>query len=212
MATRFGVEVKAFNISREQMAYARARARALGVESRVEFIEDDYRNISGRYDAFVSVGMLEHVGPRHYDELGRLIDRCLASDGRGLLHSIGQNQPAAFNAWIVKRIFPGAYPPTLREMAEILEPQGFSVIDVENLRLHYALTLRHWLRRFEDARERVSAMYDERFVRAWRLYLSGSLAAFNTGELQLFQVLFTRGGSNDVPWTRAHLYDPSTAN
>ena len=212
MAKQYGVRVKAFNISREQIAYAKARAQALDLAGRVEFIEDDYRNIAGRYDAFVSVGMLEHVGPSHYDELGRLIDRCLVSDGCGLLHSTCQNQPAPFNPWIVKRIFPGAYPPTLGEMTAILEPQGFSVIDVENLRLHYALTLKHWLRRFEDARERVSAMYDERFVRAWRLYLSGSLAAFNTGELQLFQVLFTRGGSNDVPWTRAHLYDPSTAN
>jgi cyclopropane-fatty-acyl-phospholipid synthase len=212
MTQQYGVRVKAFNISREQIAYAKARASALGLEGRVEFIEDDYRNITGRYDAFVSVGMLEHVGPSHYDELGRLIDRCLANDGRGLLHSIGQNQPAPFNPWIVKRIFPGAYPPTLGEMTAILEPQGFSVIDVENLRLHYALTLTHWLRRFEDARERVSAMYDERFVRAWRLYLSGSLAAFNTGELQLFQVLFTRGGSNAVPWTRAHLYEPPTAS
>lgn len=206
MATRYGAQVRAFNISREQIAYARARARAMGAGQHVEFIEDDYRNISGRYDAFVSVGMLEHVGRDHYGELGRVIDRCLPRDGRGILHSIGQDQPALLNAWIEKRIFPGAYPPTLSEMLAILEPQGLSVIDVENLRLHYALTLEHWLRRFEDARERVSGMYDERFVRTWRLYLAGSLAAFNTGNLQLFQVLFVRAASNDVPWTRAHLY------
>jgi len=206
MATRYGAQVRAFNISREQIAYARARARAMGVGQRVEFMEDDYRNISGRYDAFVSVGMLEHVGRDHYGELGRVIDRCLPRNGRGILHSIGQDQPALLNAWIEKRIFPGAYPPTLREMLAILEPQELSVLDVENLRLHYALTLEHWLRRFEDARERVSEMYDEHFVRTWRLYLAGSLAAFNTGNLQLFQVLFARAGSNDVPWTRAHLY------
>ena len=206
MATRYGAQVRAFNISREQIAYARARARAMGVGQRVEFMEDDYRNISGRYDAFVSVGMLEHVGRDHYGELGRVIDRCLPRNGRGILHSIGQDQPALLNAWIEKRIFPGAYPPTLREMLAILEPHELSVLDVENLRLHYALTLEHWLRRFEDARARVSGMYDERFVRTWRLYLAGSLAAFNTGNLQLFQVLFARAGSNDVPWTRAHLY------
>jgi cyclopropane-fatty-acyl-phospholipid synthase len=92
-------------------------------------------------------------------------------------------------------------------MAAILEPRQFAVLDVENLRLHYALTLEHWLRRFEDARERVRDMFDEQFVRAWRLYLSGSLASFNTGELHLFQVLFARDRSNQVPWTRAHLYD-----
>jgi cyclopropane-fatty-acyl-phospholipid synthase len=92
-------------------------------------------------------------------------------------------------------------------MAAILEPRQFAVLDVENLRLHYALTLEHWLRRFEDARERVRDMFDEQFVRTWRLYLSGSLASFNTGELHLFQVLFARDRSNQIPWTRAYLYD-----
>ncbi len=208
MARHYGVRVKAFNISREQIAYAREQARAQGLDGRVQFIEDDYRNIKGHHDAFVSVGMLEHVGPGHFDDLGRVIDGCLSHHGRGVLHSIGQTQPAPFNPWICRRIFPGAYPPTLREMTGIVEPHGFSVIDVENLRLHYALTLKHWLRRFEAARGHVSNLYDEPFVRTWRLYLSGSLAAFNTGELQLFQMLFTRAGSNDVPWTRAHLYQP----
>lgn len=207
MAARYGARVTAFNISREQIAYARERARALGVERRVEFVEDDYRNISGRYDAFVSIGMLEHVGRSHHQELGSVINRCLHRDGRGLLHSIGQNRRIALNAWIEKRIFPGAYPPTLSEMAALLEPGAFSVIDVENLRLHYALTLEHWLRRFEDAREEVGGMFDERFVRTWRLYLAGSLAAFRTGELELFQVLFTREGNNEVPRTRAYLYE-----
>jgi len=212
MAVHHGARVKAFNISREQIAYARDRARALGVADRVEFIEDDYRNISGRYDAFVSVGMLEHVGRDHHHELGRVIDRCLDRDGRGLLHSIGQNQGKPLNPWIQKRIFPGAYPPTLSEMVALLEPRAFSVLDVENLRLHYALTLEHWLRRFEDATERVRGMFDERFVRVWRLYLSGSLVSFRTGELQLFQVLFARDRTNEVPWTRAYLYDGSRSN
>ncbi len=207
MAARYGVRVKAFNISREQIKYARESARASGLERHVEFIEDDYRNIQGRYDAFASVGMLEHVGRDQHGELGRVIDRCLHRNGRGLIHSIGQSQGMALNPWIEKRIFPGAYPPTLAEMAAMLEAQAFSVLDVENLRLHYALTLEHWLRRFEDAQERVREMFDERFVRAWRLYLAGSLAAFRTGELQLYQVLFNRDTCNDVPWTRAHLHE-----
>jgi cyclopropane-fatty-acyl-phospholipid synthase len=211
MATRYGVHVKAFNISREQIAYAIERARALGTGGRVEFIEDDYRNIRGRFDAFVSVGMLEHVGRENYHALGSLIDRVLEGDGRGLIHSIGHLRPDPLNAWIEKRIFPGAYPPSLREILEVLEPSCFSVLDVENLRLHYALTLEHWLRRFDDARERVREMYDERFVRAWRLYLCGAQAAFRAGEMQLFQVLFARGRSNRVPWTRAYQYDSAGA-
>ena len=207
MAAHYGVQVNAYNISREQLAYARERARSRGLEGRVEFIEDDYRNIQGRFDAFVSIGMLEHVGRENYGELGGVIDKVLQPDGRGLIHSIGHLKPDPLNAWIEKRIFPGAYPPTLREMLEVLEPCRFSVLDVENLRLHYALTLEHWLQRFDGARERVREMYDERFVRAWRLYLCGAQAAFRAGEMQLFQVLFARGRSNRVPWTRAHLYD-----
>jgi cyclopropane-fatty-acyl-phospholipid synthase len=209
-ATRYGARVRAFNISHEQVVFARERARELGLGDRVEFVEDDYRNMSGRSDAFVSIGMLEHVGREHYVELGRVIDRCLSRGGRGLIHSIGRDRPEPLNPWIGKRIFPGAYPPTLREMMDVFEPQGFSVLDVENLRLHYALTLRYWLDRFEAARERVRAMYDEAFVRTWRLYLAGSVAAFEAGALQLFQVMFNRTGENDVPWTREHLYAPAT--
>ena len=207
MAARYGVKVTAFNISREQIAYARERARALGIQGRVEFIEDDYRNASGQYDAFVSVGMLEHVGRENYAELGHVIDRILKREGRGFIHSIGRIRPVEMNAWIEKRIFPGACPPTLGELLTILEPMEFSVLDVENLRRHYSLTLQHWLRRFEESKDAVRAMFDERFVRTWRLYLAGSIAAFNTGDLQLFQVLFARRTSNKVSWTRAHLYE-----
>jgi cyclopropane-fatty-acyl-phospholipid synthase len=206
MARRYGVRVRAFNISHEQIAYARERARREGLSDRVEYVEDDYRNINGHYDAFVSVGMLEHVGLRNYTALGDVARRVLGGRGRGLIHSIGRNQPARLQPWIEKRIFPGGYAPTLGQMSLIFEPWNLSILDVENLRLHYAQTLRHWLGLFEGASERVRAMFDERFVRMWRLYLSGSVAAFTTGSLQLFQVVFAPGESNDVPWTRAHLY------
>lgn len=205
-AGRYGAKVRAFSISREQIAYARERARALGIEHSVEFIEDDYRNITGQFDAFVSIGMLEHVGRDHYGDLAKVIDRGLSDRGRGLIHSIGQNEPVPLNPWIEKRIFPGAYPPTLREMVEIFEPLRCSILDVENLRPHYALTIEHWLERFEAHRDRIADMYDEPFVRAWRLYLSGSIAAFRAGTLQLFQILFNRAGANNAAWTRDHLY------
>lgn len=203
MAKRYGVTVRAFNISSEQIAYARDRTRAEGVSDRVEFVQDDYRNVRGEYDAFVSVGMLEHVGASDYATFGSTIDRVLDNRGRGLLHFIGRNQPSPLNPWIRKRIFPGAYAPTLREVCgEILEPHAFSVLDVENLRLHYGKTLEHWRSRFDAAAHRVSAMFDDAFVRAWRLYLAGSQAAFSTGTMQLFQVLFARGDTNAIPWKR----------
>ncbi len=202
MARHYGVSVKAYNVSHEQICYARKRAKAEGLESRVEFIEDDYRKIRGQFDAFASIGMLEHVGVAHYHQLGEVIHRCLRPAGRGILHSIGRDYPGRLNSWIERRIFPGAYVPSLREIMTVLEPRSFSVLDVENLRLHYALTLEHWLDRFEAAAPRVEEMFDRAFVRAWRLYLTGSLAAFRTGSLQLFQVVFARHGSNEIPWTR----------
>ncbi|MGH9139771.1 MAG: class I SAM-dependent methyltransferase [Vicinamibacterales bacterium] len=204
MASHYGVRVTALNISSEQIAYARCRARDEGIGGQVEFVEDDYRNARGGYDAFVSVGMLEHVGLADFRTLGTTIGRCLGPRGRGLLHFIGRNQPAPLNPWIRRRIFPGAYPPTLREVCEhVLEPQAFSVLDVENLRLHYADTLAHWRRRFDASAGEVQKMFDETFVRAWRLYLAGSEAAFSTGSMQLFQVVFAPGASNAIPRTRA---------
>lgn len=206
MAREYGARVRAYNISHQQIKFAREKAKAEGLDDRVEFIEDDYRNAVGKCDVFVSVGMLEHVGVANYRDLGKVIDNCLRPDGRGLIHSIGRNRPRLMNRWIEKRIFPGAYPPTLKEMSAIFEPYDFSILDVENLRLHYALTLEHWLERFEENASRVRELFDERFVRAWRLYLTGSIAAFRLGDLQLFQVVFNRGESNNVPLTREHLY------
>ena len=211
MVRRYGVKVRAFNISGEQIAYAQRRAKAEGLEGQVEYVEDDYRNISGQYDAFVSVGMLEHVGPDHYRELGNIVERSLKERGLGLIHTIGQNRAEPMSPWLLQRIFPGSYPPTLREMMELFEPWGFSVLDVENLRLHYAKTLEHWLERFEEHKEQITAMFDECFVRAWRLYLSGAIANFNLGNLQLFQVVFTRHANNQIPWTRSHLFVPPDA-
>lgn len=204
MARHYGATVKAFNISREQIRYARERAAREGLSGRVEFIEDDYRSISGTFDVFMSVGMLEHVGLKNYHVLGRLIDMSIdRRHGRGLLHFIGRNRPGALNPWIRKRIFPGAYPPTLRQvMDRILEPHNLSVLDVENLRLHYARTLQHWLERFDASSNQISKMFDASFVRAWRLYLAGSKATFTAGALQLFQITFARGASNEIPWIR----------
>lgn len=210
MAKHYGVQVKAYNISKEQIAYARERVHNEGLQDQVEFIEDDYRAIHGSYDAFVSVGMLEHVGVDNYATLGSVIDAVLKPDGRGLIHSIGRDKPGPMNPWIARRIFPGAYPPGISEMMRIFEPAGLSVLDIENLRLHYAETLHHWLARYEANAERVAAMFDEGFVRMWRLYLAGSLAAFTSGEMQLFQVVFNRTGQNNLPRTRAFLYGPAS--
>jgi len=209
MAERYGVKVRAFNVSTEQIRWAREQAKSCGLQRRVEFVEDDYRAAAGSFDAFVSVGLLEHVGRAHYRTLGRVIDRCLTPEGRGLLHFIGHTRPTPMSPWLDRYIFPGGYMPALSEMLPVLEPQKLEVVDVENLRRHYARTLEHWMERFEKASDRILKMYDEPFVRSWRVYLAGSRAAFRTGSCQLYQMLFARAGSSRLPATRDDLY---TAN
>ena len=206
MALHYGATVSSWNVSAEQVRYATDRAKSEGYDDRVSYVLDDYRNIKGEYDAFVSVGMLEHVGLDHYPDLGDVVDRCLTAEGRGLIHTIGRNRPRLMNAWIEKRIFPGAYPPTLEEMMDIFDPHRFSVLDVENLRLHYAKTLKAWRSRFDASHHQVTQQFDENFTRAWRLYLAGSEAAFLSGALQLFQVVFTRERNNNLAVSRTHLY------
>jgi cyclopropane-fatty-acyl-phospholipid synthase len=204
VARAHGANVRAWNVSHQQVLEARARAAAEGLDDRVAFVEDDWRHITGTCDAFVSVGMLEHVGRARYRELGGVIDRCLdPQHGRGLLHFIGRDVEAPGSRWTQRYIFPGFYLPTLREvLADVLEPHGFSVLDVENLRRHYALTLEHWRERFERAAPIVTARMGEPFVRMWRYYLAGAHAGFAAGYLQLFQVTFARETWEDAPWTR----------
>jgi cyclopropane-fatty-acyl-phospholipid synthase len=204
MARHYGVDVKAFNISHEQIVYARARADREGLGGRIDFIEDDYRNVTGTFDGFVSVGMLEHVGLRHFQSLADVLRRVLRrGGGRGLLHFIGRDAPRPLNPWIRRRIFPGAYPPTLAEVTtRVLAPADMSVVDVENLRLHYARTLSCWSERFASVRNDVRSQYGDDFARAWELYLAGSQAAFASGWMQLFQVVFAPRESAPPSWTR----------
>lgn len=207
MATHYGVHVTAYNISRQQIKYARQRAQDEGLAEQVNYILDDYRHIKGQFDVFVSVGMLEHVAIRDYEELGEVIKRSLKADGRGLIHAIGRTAPGPMNAWIERRIFPGAQPPALSEMMRVFEPNLLAVNDIENLRLHYSRTLHFWAQRFEQHREQITELMDEKFVRAWSLYLYGSIAAFDAGKLQLYQVVFTNPQNNDITWSREHLYE-----
>ncbi len=204
MARHYGARVRAFNISREQLEFARARAVREGLAGRVEFIEDDYRNVTGQCDVFMSVGMLEHVGVHHFASLAAVLRRVVRPDGgRGFLHFIGRDVPRPLNPWIRRRIFPGAYPPTLAEVtSRVLSPAGMSVVDVENLRLHYERTLACWSERFAEARDQVTARYGDEFTRAWELYLAGSQAAFASGWMQLFQVVFAPLGSAPPSWIR----------
>jgi cyclopropane-fatty-acyl-phospholipid synthase len=205
LAKAFEADVLGVTLSTEQHQVATERAQAEGLERNVHFEIRDYRNLSERFDRIVSVGMFEHVGINQYQTY---FDKCatlLKPDGVMLLHTIGRTAPpTTTNAFIRKHIFPGGYIPALSEVMPAIEKSGLMVTDVEILRLHYAETLKHWRERFLANRDKVKAIYDERFCRMWEFYLSGSEASFRWQDLVNFQIQLTR--RNDVlPMTRDYI-------
>ncbi len=180
LARQADVEVTGITLSEQQLAVAQRRAEEEQLSHRVKFLLADYRQLTGRFDRIVSVGMFEHVGVGHYGTFFRRIGELLNDKGIALLHAIGRSYGSgATNAWIRKYIFPGGYSPALSEVLAAVELSGLRATDVEILRpTHYAETLRHWRMRFEQQRAKAAALYDERFCRMWEFYLAGSESAF----------------------------------
>ncbi|MFL6732702.1 MAG: class I SAM-dependent methyltransferase [Sphingomicrobium sp.] len=201
-----GVDVLGITLSEEQLKYARRRAEAEGVADHVKFELIDYRKVDGRFDRIVSVGMFEHVGARHYSEFFAKCRELLSDDGVMLLHTIGKFGGAnqAPDPFTDKYIFPGYHLPSLGQMSDASQRERLISTDVEILRLHYAYTLREWLRRFTAAREKMVALYDERFFRMWEFYLSGGIVLFESGSGCNFQVQYVRD-RNAVPITRDYI-------
>ncbi len=198
-------KVTGVTLSREQASVAERRAAEAGLQDLVRFHLGDYREETGRYDRIVSVGMFEHVGVRHYGEFFGKMRELLAEDGVGLLHSIGRSdEPGTTNPWIRKYIFPGAYCPALSEVLPVIERGGLLVTDIEILRLHYAETLKQWLRRFTANRDRIAKLYDERFCRMWEFYLAGSEMAFRHWNQMVFQIQLAKR-LDTVPLTRDYI-------
>ncbi|WP_332872488.1 cyclopropane-fatty-acyl-phospholipid synthase family protein [Pontibaca salina] len=206
LARDHGARVTGVTLSQNQLATARARAFEQGLQDQVEFRLTDYRELDEDFDRIVSVGMLEHVGAPHYPQYFNQVAHLLAPDGVALIHTIGRYAPPTVpSAWIDRYIFPGGYIPSLSELAVPVEKAGLWHLDIEILRLHYAVTLRHWLTRFDAQRAQVQKMYDERFIRMWRFYLISCMMTFEVGKLGVFQLQL--GHQRDaVPLTRDYLY------
>ena len=207
IARRADVEVLGVTLSEEQHLRATEEAERQGLSERVRFELRDYREVQGRFDRIVSVGMFEHVGVSNYDEFfGRLFD-LLTDDGIAVLHSIGHmSPPGSASPWLRKYIFPGAYSPALSEVFAATERQHLWVNDVEVLRVHYADTLVEWIRRFEQNRERIAEIYDERFCRMWEFYLISVESMFRTGAQMVFQMQLART-RDAAPLTRDYMID-----
>jgi cyclopropane-fatty-acyl-phospholipid synthase len=200
-------EVTGVTLSTEQAAVSRRRAAEFGLADRAQFHLRDYRELSDTYDRIVSVGMFEHVGVGHYVEFFRKLKDLLADDGVALLHSIGRmERPGDTNPWIRKYIFPGGYTPAISEVMAAIEKVGLWVTDIEILRLHYADTIREWNWRFQENRDKVKEIYDERFCRMWEFYLQASEASFRHARQMVFQMQISKA-QDAVPMTRDYVTD-----
>jgi cyclopropane-fatty-acyl-phospholipid synthase len=200
------VDVLGVTLSEHQLKIARERAETAGVSGRVKFELIDYRNLDDRFDRIVSVGMFEHVGAAHYDEFFAKCRELLKRDGVMLLHTIGKlggvsKSPDPFTD---KYIFPGYHLPSLSQMTAASEKSRLIASDVENLRLHYAYTLREWLKRATAARDKIEAMYDARFFRMWEFYLAGGIVMFESGAACNYQVQYIRD-RRALPITRDYV-------
>lgn len=208
-AKLYQVKTVGITLSEEQFKKTQERIQEMGLEGLAEVALLDYRQLAkqGRiFDKVVSVGMLEHVGQANLKAFMATLAQLLAPGGLALVHSITKLTEGPVNSWIEKHIFPGGYVPSLREIVWLLPEHDFHVLDIESLRLHYAMTLDRWGENFDRHVHHIKEKYGEKFVRMWRLYLYGCAESFRFSGLDIHQILFSKNLNNDLPLTRAHLY------
>ncbi|OPX86382.1 MAG: Cyclopropane-fatty-acyl-phospholipid synthase [Pelotomaculum sp. PtaB.Bin013] len=205
----YGAKAVGITLSREQYQETQRRITELGLKDQVEVELMDYRELDGKglaFDKIASVGMFEHVGQANYPQFMMTLKKLLKEGGLALLHTITHTKEGPVNRWIKKYIFPGGYIPSLREVISLLPDYNLHVLDIESLRMHYAMTLERWAEGFEKHTDKIRDMYDERFVRMWRLYLRSCASSFRVSGLNVHQILLSNGLNNNLPLTREFLY------
>jgi len=206
IAKKTQCEVVGITLSRNQLEYAKQKAKEMNLENQVEFRLADYRQLNEKFDRVVSVGMFEHVGRKFYKKYFNKVFDFLNEDGVALIHTIGSiNPPRGPQPWITKYIFPGGYTPSLSEVTLPIEESGLIVSDLEVLRTHYQHTLRNWKERFISKKGEVLEMFDEKFFRMWEFYLVGCEMAFKWSDQVVFQFQLTKK-FKATPITRDYIY------
>jgi cyclopropane-fatty-acyl-phospholipid synthase len=189
IARQKGCEVVGISLSKNQIDYCNKKAKELNLDNQVQFQLVDYRELQGKFDRIVSVGMFEHVGMKFYKTFFKTINRLLKDDGITLLHTIGSiDKPTPGSPFITKYIFPGGAIPSYSQIIKPLEKSGLVVSDVETLIRHYDKTLESWLERFMNKRSEVKDLFDEKFVKCWEFYLASCASAFKYRDLVVFQL------------------------
>ena len=204
------------NTATEQVEWLRDEIERRGLEASLQVREADFRDVDEQYDKVVSIGTLEHAGRDQLPEVVRAHAQFLKPGGLGILHFIGHVGRFETELFIRKHVFPGGWIPSLADVIMEMESNGLEVLDIENLRRHYAPTLDAWAERFEKhwpAIQRLDPQrFDERFRRIWRTYLIGCAEMFRSpaGYTHLFQIVFSKGNvtPRSYPMDRAHLYVP----
>jgi cyclopropane-fatty-acyl-phospholipid synthase len=217
-AEQYGAKVTAINTTGSQAEHARKQVESHRLGAAVQ-MHGDFRDAGQQFDKVASIGCLEHAGRDQLGEVIRAHASYLKKGGIGLLHFIGHVGRMDTDFFIRKYIFPGGWIPSLADVIVEMEKCGLEVLDVENLRRHYALTLDHWAERFDRNWEKARALdprrFDERFRRIWRVYLYGCAEMFRspTGRTHLFQIVFSKGNVSmtGYPMTRDFLYEPEPA-
>lgn len=207
LAQNFDCKVTGVTLSEEQHSLSNKRVKELGLEDRVHFELRDYRTLTEPVDRIVSVGMLEHVGQFQYREYFKKVKALLKPDGVALIHTIARmGRPQPIGAWVRKYIFPGAYLPSPSQVTGAIEHSYLWLTDVENLRIHYAKTLRCWYERYMVNRDKIENIYDERFCRMWELYLLGCEMVFKDQYITILQIQLTRE-IDALPITRNYMHE-----
>lgn len=202
------------NATTEQVSWVQSEITRRGLNDKLSVRDTDFRTTDVQYDKVVSIGVLEHAGRDQLAMVVRAHADLLKPGGLGMLHFIGHIGPRDTELFIRKHIFPGGWIPALSDVLVEMERCGLEVLDIENLRRHYALTLDVWAQRFEQQWGAIQALdpqrFDERFHRVWRTYLLGCAEMFRsaTGYTHLFQITFSKGNvtRDNYPMSREHLY------
>jgi cyclopropane-fatty-acyl-phospholipid synthase len=196
----------------DQNRWLAEKARQEGLEDKIRIQEKDFRQVEGTFDKYASLGVYEHAGKGQLDAWIRSMAGCLRPGGLGVLHFIAHDRPMETDFFIRKHIFPGGYLPGLSETIDIMAQHGLEILDIENLRRHYTLTLDVWAETFDQNWEMIHAvnpeLFDERFRRTWRAYLYFCAEYFNVKNsvLRLYQITFSKGNTVDYPMDRGFLY------
>jgi len=201
-------EVLGITLSRNQLEYSRKKAKELKLDNQVSFELCDYREVKGKFDRILNVGMLEHVHPKYYETFFKKIFALMKEDSICLTHTIGSvNSPIGNdNAFINKYIFPGGKVPSLSQLVPQIEKCKLVISDCESLIRHYDKTLKAWLDRFLENKDKVKYLFDKQFVRLFEYYLASCSAAFTYSDLLVYQLQIVKNYSALPSNRRDYIY------